>query len=98
MSQAPPSSGARFFCGLFAVLGWGGLLLFAVLGGLALIGMGETHGLPVSTILFVMVGLPGLALGLVFLMMSRWTWGERDDDDEDEDEGKPHPVESRADS
>lgn len=82
MSQQPLSSGALFFRRLYAFLGWTGLLLFAVLGLAALLGLGETHGVAVSIVLFFFLGLPGLALGLVFLMMSRWTWEERDEEDE----------------
>lgn len=83
MSEPPLSFRARFLPGLFAALGWGGLLLFAVLGAAAWLGLGETHGLAISVVLFFFVGMPGLALGLVFLMMSRWEWGERDEEDEE---------------
>lgn len=83
MSQPPPSFRARFLPGLFACLGWGGLLIFAVLGAAAWLGLGETHGVAVSIILFFFIGMPGLVLGLVFLMMSRWEWGERDEEDEE---------------
>ncbi len=83
MSQPPLTFRARFLPGLFACLGWGGLLLFAVLGVAAWLGLGETHGVAISIVLFFFVGMPGLALGLVFLMMSRWEWGERDEEDEE---------------